>query len=396
MQLVRGKYLKLIFSDHYPTFADLHPNQIKRAGIPINIQKMLKCGTEDMGFHVWQCPNCRYEKRVLHTCKSRFCSSCGVRQTDLWIETYSTLFAECEYQHVIFSPPHEFLNYFRIGRNKYFNCLYSVVNQTLTDWYTSTKNNKKQYLPGFMLVMHTFGRSLSWHVHVHVLLTCGGLNQEQTDWVNCNYIPHDFLKYHFKHNFLETIQTLWNNENIEEIPQPLRLWFTPSYQQKVIQVVMKYTWYVHVGDRLTDAKSVVKYIGRYTKRPAIAESKILDYNGKEVTFTYQEHRMTRPEILRLPALDFIERLIVHIPDVNFRIIRYGGFYANRVRGKLLPIVFALKNKGTYEDAKEKLAHLGSWWRKRIERLMRIDPLICELCLIPLELVSVVYSSNSYG
>lgn len=126
MQLVRGKLLKQIFADHYETFAQLHPKQIKRAGIPLNVEKMLKCKTENMGFHLYQCPECRYEKRVFHTCKSRFCSSCGVRQTDTWIETYSTLFANCEYQHVIFAPPHEFLNYFRVGRRKYFNCFHHI------------------------------------------------------------------------------------------------------------------------------------------------------------------------------------------------------------------------------------------------------------------------------
>jgi hypothetical protein len=397
MQLIRGKYLQQIFADHYETFAELHPKQIVRAGIPINIEKMLKCKTEDMGFHLYQCPTCQYEKRVFHTCKSRFCSSCGVRQTDTWIETYTSLFANCEYQHVIFSPPHEFLNYFRIGRKRYFNCLYSVVTQTLSDWYTLIKNNKPYYIPGFMLVMHTFGRSLSWHVHIHVLITCGGLNKKQTAWVTCKYIPHDYLKFHFKKLFLEEIQELWDNETIEKIPQRFRLWFTPAYQQKIVVEVRKKTWFVHVGERLTDAKAVVKYIGRYTKRPAIAESKILTYDGQNVTFTYQEHRMTRPAIVKLPALSFIERVILHIPDVNFRIIRYGGFYSNRLRGKLLPIVFTLcKNKESYQEVKKKLQNLGSWWRKRIERFSHLDPLICDLCLIPLELISVVYSTSAYG
>ena len=350
-----------------------------------------------MGFHLYQCPNCRYEKTVPHTCKSRFCASCGVRQTDIWIETYTSLFANCEYQHVIFSPPHEFLNYFRVGRKRYFNCLYGVVAETLSNWYTLTRINKPYYLPGYMMVMHTFGRSLSWHVHIHVLITCGGLNRQQTAWVNCTYIPHDYLKFHFKKCFLETIQKLWNNESIEEKPKPLRVWFTPAYQKKLLQKALKPIWYVHIGERLTNAKAVVKYIGRYTKRPAIAESKILAYNGEAVTFTYQEHRMTQPAILKLPAFDFIERVILHIPDVNFRIIRYGGFYANRLRGKLLPIVFTLcKNQESYQEVKQRLISLGSWWKKRIERFTHLDPLICDVCLIPLELISVVYSSNSYG
>jgi hypothetical protein len=104
--------------------------------------------------------------------------------------------------------------------------------------------------------------------------------------------------------------------------------------------------------------------------------------------------MTQPEILRLSALAFIERVILHIPDGNFRIIRYGGFYANRLRGKLLPIVFTVcKNKESYQEVKQRLQNIGSWWRKSIERYTRFDPLFCELCLIPLTLISVVYSIN---
>jgi Transposase zinc-binding domain/Putative transposase len=261
MQLIRGKKFKQIFFDYWESFVALHPNQIQRDGIPRNVDKMLKCRTEEMGFHLYQCPSCGYEKKVFHTCKSRFCSSCGVKQTDMWIETYTSLFANCEYQHVIFAPPHEFLDYFRIGRKRYFNCLYSVVNQTLTDWATSTKT-KPFYLPGFMMVMHTFGRSLSFHVHIHVLITCGGLNKEQNAWVLCRFIPHLFLKAHFKQHFLEAIQKLWDNEDPEKLPQPLRVRFTPAYQEKIVAEVSRKTWFVHVGQRLTDAKAVVKYTFR--------------------------------------------------------------------------------------------------------------------------------------
>ena len=213
MQLVRGKkYLKQIVADHFPAFAEVHPTQITRAGISLNIDKMLRCGTEEMGYHHYRCPTCTFERKVPHTCKSRFCSSCGVRQTDIWIEQYTTLFAQCEYQHVIFSPPHEFLTYFRVDRKRYFNCLYAVVCQTLADWYTF-----RRYLPGFLLVMHTFGRSLSWHVHIHVLITCGGLNETRTSWITCNYLPHWMLKNRFRKNFLDTIALLWKTQSVSNI-----------------------------------------------------------------------------------------------------------------------------------------------------------------------------------
>src|SRR5436305_5790254 len=98
---------------------------------------------------------------------------------------------------------------------------------------------------------------------------------------------------------------------------------------------------------------------------------------------------------RTSVKDALAMFVLHIPDVNFRVIRYGGFYANRLRGQLLPVVFALKNsKRTYAQAKEHLAKLTCWWRRRIEAITRIDPLICDICLIPLTLFSVVYSLSN--
>ncbi|MBV8893895.1 MAG: transposase zinc-binding domain-containing protein [Acidobacteria bacterium] len=129
MQIIRGKKLKQIFADHWQQFAATHPGI--RPAIHKNVQKMLLCGTEAAGFHRYQCPQCKEEKIVAHTCKSRFCSSCGVGQTERWIERYTILFANTAYRHMIFHPPSEFRPFFGIDREPYFNMLYTTINQTL-------------------------------------------------------------------------------------------------------------------------------------------------------------------------------------------------------------------------------------------------------------------------
>jgi hypothetical protein len=88
----------------------------------------------------------------------------------------------------------------------------------------------------------------------------------------------------------------------------------------------------------------VDYLGRYVKRPAIAESKLKHYDGHSVTFSYLDHNTKTYRKYQLSAEEFIGRLIQHIPDVGFRMIRYYGFLANRVRGKLLPLVYKLLNQ----------------------------------------------------
>jgi hypothetical protein len=111
--------------------------------------------------------------------------------------------------------------------------------------------------------------------------------------------------------------------------------------QKIIQR-LSITWYVYIGEKLSNAQFTVRYISRYTKRPAIAESRITGYTGSLVTFNSFDHKTKKLTFHTLPVEEFIGKLIRHIPGDNSRIIRYSGFYANRVRGVLLPKVFTIQ------------------------------------------------------
>lgn len=90
-------------------------------------------------------------------------------------------------------------------------------------------------------------------------------------------------------------------------------------------------------------KNNVEYLGRYLKRPPIGETRIKNYDGKNVTYEYHNYHSNTTETTTLPVLEFIARLITHVPDTNFRNIRYYGFLSNRLSGKLLPIVYELLN-----------------------------------------------------
>ena len=117
-----------------------------------------------------------------------------------------------------------------------------------------------------------------------------------------------------------------------------------------------------------------------------------------MTFNFVDHKTEKLTFHTLPVEEFIGKLIRHIPDEHFRIIRYSGFYANRVRGELLPKVFAIL-KQDFEKAIHRLLTLGSWWRSQITRFTKLDPLLCPVCFLPLALVSVVYatrSTDTYG
>ena len=134
-------------------------------------------------------------------------------------------------------------------------------------------------------------------------------------------------------------------------------------------------------------KANVDYLGKYLKRPPIGETRIIHYDGKTVTYEYLDHYTDVTEIMTLPVLDFISRLICHIPDKNFRNIRYYGFLSNRLRSELLPLVYKLLDIKTVITTKVYIS-----WRTMIQTAYKYDPLRCPLCKSIMLLKAVVLPS----
>ena len=147
------------------------------------------------------------------------------------------------------------------------------------------------------------------------------------------------------------------------------------------------TWYVHVGETLENASFTTSYIGRYTKRPVIAESRIKEYDGETVTFEYQDKKERIYQQSRIPVLEFIGLLVRHIPEKGFRMIRYSGIFANRTRGRDIPLArIALKlREGTIIESLT--------WRQRRTMQNKIDPLVCQKCGKEMILVEVAFRSR---
>ena len=136
-------------------------------------------------------------------------------------------------------------------------------------------------------------------------------------------------------------------------------------------------------------KANVDYLGKYLKRPPIGETRIKHYDGKTVTYEYLDHYTDVTEIMSLPVLDFISRLICHIPDKNFRNIRNYGFLSTRLRGKLLPTVYKLINTKHVLTTK-----VYTPWRTMIQTAYNYDPIRCPLCKSLMTLQNIVLSSYS--
>ncbi len=314
-------------NNNWQRFYAKHKHQI-RPSVVENIDKLFLCRTQELGFHKYQCPHCGEFVTVPHSCKSRICSSCGKLATDHWISSGLSLFPNVSYQHVVFTVPEELRDLILFNRKLLLNALFKLSASAIISWVKS----KKYYLPGIAMILHTFGRDLKFNPHIHMLVTCGGLSLNCDKWVNSFFIPEKALKPIWKHNFICFIRKSYKDNSLI-LPAHIKPVFNSILNNAYSKI-----WYVNFGRKLDNASFTIIYIGRYTKRPVIAESRILSYDGKFVTFSYDDQISSQTIYAKLPVDEFITRLIRHIPDKGFRQIRYAGAFSARLRSKLIPLI----------------------------------------------------------
>ena len=148
------------------------------------------------------------------------------------------------------------------------------------------------------------------------------------------------------------------------------------------------SWNVHAAQPNKDHAKNVNYLARYLKRPPMADTRIENYDGDSVTFNFLDHHTGEHDRITLSVPDFIKKLIQHIPDKNFRLIRYYGWLSNRTRTKLLPVVRKLL------DLPVLIKKTVTSFRSLMMKEFYYDPLMCPFCKIPLELACVVNAEST--
>lgn len=268
--------------------------------------------------------------------------------------------------------------------------LFKAVSETILSWC-----EKKGFTPGFVAVMHTFGGILDFHPHIHVLIAEGGMSLVSGVWQDCGYFPHEVLKSRFRYYLIKYLRD-WSIKKLLSIPDSIKqIWKRKLGVRDLYSIsvkLYKIIWYVNIGERLNNASFTVGYIGRYAKRPCLSEAKIMDYSFEKqiVSFIYKDKitKTFRKETISVE--EFISRLIRHIPEKGFRMIRHYGFYANSVKNRWMPIlrlqILLLFGGAKLVFSDDRCKN----WRGRIMKLTGQDPLICPKCKTEMELVEIGY------
>lgn len=385
MEYVSGNGIKLrnIFLDNgnwWKLF--LQHRDLIRISIIINVLKLLVCRTSFLGYHQFICPTCFKSRKVPHSCKSRFCPSCGKKATDIWIKNSLNTLPKTTWQHITFTMPGELWVFFWLNRHL-MNLIPLIAATIIKEWAL-----KKGFRPGIFLAIHTFGRDLKRNIHIHLSTTAGGLSLCSTKWIGKAYFYHESLKNAWRYKIIALLRNEFTLKRLK-LPPHLKHITSPTLFNSWTSRFYNTPWVVHLNQQSEDMKANVDYLGKYLKRPPIAETRMKHYDGKTVTYEYLDHYTDEQEIMSLPVLDFISRLIRHIPDKNFRNIRYYGFLSHKLRGELLPIVYKLLDMKTSTSPKVYIT-----WRAMIQATYHYDPMRCPRCKTPMILRTVVPPSSS--
>lgn len=352
-----------------------------RLSIIVNVLKLLVCRTSFLGYHHFVCPNCSKSIKAPHSCKSRFCPSCGKKATDIWIKNGFNTLPRTTWQHITFTMPEDLWNFFWLNRYL-MNHIPLIAASIIKDWA-----KRKGFLPGIYLAIHTFGRDLKKNIHIHLSTTTAGLSLSYDTWINGAYFYHQSLKNIWRYKIISLLREEFKKGNLT-LPPYLQYVTSHTMFNTWTSQFYKKTWVVHLNNQSNNMKNNVDYLGKYLKRPPIGETRIKQYDGKTVTYEYLDHYTDTKEIMALPALDFIARLICHIPDKHFRNIRYYGFLSNRLRGKLLPVVHNLLNNKNRINTKVYIP-----WRNMIQGSFKYDPMKCPICKTLMALKSVFFNNK---
>jgi len=299
--------VKLIFQENWEDY--LKTREVREIEI-IEVEKMLSYRDGSRGGFWYYCKTCDEYLFVPFGCNLRLCSCCGKRYTDQW----SSMLAErlernIFHRHLVLGIPDMLWKYFHEDR-KLFKVLIDVAYTTIREVFSNMK--RKNVMPGVIEVFHPFGKDLKNQPHVHMIVTEGGFD-EQWKFIHLgNYIPYNALHKKWEYKILKKLK--------KHLPQGVVEEAYGKYPNGFCVYVRK--------DRISSRKGLAKYLGRYVRHPAIANSRIIAYNKEAVKFCYEDHD-GRIHYKIMLVHDFISAIIQHILEKHQKLARYYGAYSRR-------------------------------------------------------------------
>ena len=287
------------------------------------LNHILACGTQAMGEVLFRCQQCGFESRQPASCRDRHCPQCQYHATQQWCSARAKDVLPVRYFHLVFTLPSELNGWVACHSAVLYRLLFESVWQTLQVFGQDPKRLNGQL--GMISVLHTWGQTLTRHVHLHCLLPGGALS-EQGDWqaARSNYLfPVKALSRQFRGRMVSALRGAYQKGLLAQL--------SGEQVDTVLTQLMQKNWVVYSKPALYGSEKLIDYLGRYTRRIALTPNRLQGFDGEHVRLRYHDYRDNRAKSMILSATELLRRFVQHILPKGFMRVRHYGFLANSVR-----------------------------------------------------------------
>ncbi len=294
-----------IFRYFGPEYMEKYPNMPQQHRKVINA--IIHCRSGEYGAAFYQCEGCGKRHRVDRSCGNRHCPQCQYHKTRGWLETQLKKALCVQHSMLTFTMPSKIRAFCRANQKAAYGAMFKASSGSIKALVKDPKFIGTD-LPGFTGVLHTWGRQLPYHPHIHYIIPAGGLSNDRKKWIaarNSFYLPVRALSKLYKAKFKAEMAKLGLMDKID-----------PS--------VWTVDWIVNY-QAVGSSEASLKYLAPYVFRVAISDNRILAVNGRTVTFCYRKTGSRRIRKISLDVLVFISRFLQHVLPAGFMKVRHYGF-----------------------------------------------------------------------
>jgi hypothetical protein len=326
-----------IFRRHGEAYRQAHAGHLGRTERRI-MGAIEACRTAALGGHLERCTDCGLIRVAYNSCRNRHCPKCQGPARAAWLAERQAELLPVPYFHVVFTLPAPAAEIAFQNKAAVYAILFKAAAETLSTIAADPRRLGAEI--GFVAVLHTWGQNLQHHPHVHCLVPGGGLALNDKRWVSCRpsfFLPVRVLSRLFRRLFLEKLRAAFAAGELRFFGALARLADAPAFAQCLAEL-RRVEWVVYGKRPFAGPAAVLAYLGRYTHRVAIANSRLVTLAGDQVSFRWRDYRHhNKSKVMTLAADEFIRRFLLHALPDGFHRIRHYGFPANRGRADKLAL-----------------------------------------------------------
>jgi hypothetical protein len=306
------------------------------------ISAITACRTAALGGHVEACDDCGATRIAYNSCRNRHCPKCQGPARTKWLKDRQAELLPVSYFHVVFTLPAPIAAIAFQNKAAVYAILFKAAFEAMTTLATNPRRLGAQI--GGLAVLHTWGQALTHHPHVHCVVPGGGLSPDGTRWIagRANFfLAVKPLAMLFRRLFLERLKRGFDAGALGFFGDLAPLADPAAFAGR-IEAMRRIDWVVYAKKPFGGPAQVLAYLGRYTHRVAIANSRIKALDDDCVAFTWKDYRRNgNVKVMQLKPNEFVRRFLLHTLPDGFHRIRHFGFLANGRRAARLALCHSL-------------------------------------------------------